>query len=110
GGGDDDNQGGGDDDNQGGGDDDNQGGDETAVEKSEAPVHFHPNPFSSTLQFDFVTAGRLYVFSTDGRTMLDMNTVSGSVNIDASAWPTGLYMLRFVQEDGGVFRGKIIKR
>ncbi|MDE5544503.1 MAG: C10 family peptidase, partial [Bacteroidales bacterium] len=58
----------GDDDNQGG-DDNNQGGDETAVEKSEAPVHFHPNPFSSTLQFDFVTAGRLYVFSTDGRTM-----------------------------------------
>ena len=75
-----------------------------------APLHFYPNPFSSTLQIDFATAGRLCIFSTNGRTVLDMNVGSGSVNIDASTWSTGLYLLRFVQEDGSVFRGKIMKR
>lgn len=107
----DDNNGDDGDDNNGGDGDDNNGGDETATEMPEnAPLHFYPNPFSSTLQIDFATAGRLCIFSTNGRTMLDMNVGSGSVNIDASAWSTGLYLLRFVQEDGSVFRGKIMKR
>lgn len=95
-------------------DQDCQGAYQEIISISKSPM-IYPNPVSGT--FLFVNLGyeessdvRVYLHDITGKLIYSENkkNVRGSLSIDASHWPNGLYMMKVLKDDT-LFNYKIIK-
>lgn len=86
----------------------------STVNTSEIPANnltAYPNPTSTsiTIEFDQLSKGILKIFGPSGRLVYNQQ-VDNSGNIDyLIEGPQGLYLLEFVDADGKVFLGKVLK-
>jgi hypothetical protein len=68
----------------------------TGVQELEADrlLSVYPNPTNGLVQFDVEGTTRVALFDMSGREVLSERHASGTVRMDISALPEGVYMLR----------------
>ncbi|NNE29411.1 MAG: T9SS type A sorting domain-containing protein, partial [Saprospiraceae bacterium] len=74
-------------------------------------LSFFPNPATETITLDAgAERGTLFVQDVNGRELLQKNVFEQNPNISLEPLTRGIYILRFIQENGEIRMGKMIKQ
>lgn len=72
-----------------------------------------PNPFSDQLvinRFD-TTGGKLQIYGPHGLQLVELKAPLQSINLNSSNWPKGIYLMKWVSENGKVdYTSKLVKQ
>lgn len=74
-------------------------------------MQIYPNPASDKMNIGFTHAenGILQVFNLAGQSVYQTNVQSSSLNFDISQWENGMYIIRFISQQGTPITQKFMK-
>ena len=80
------------------------------IENEENLVRFYPNPASDQLNLAIDQNGELSIVNLNGQVVVKENVLRGLNTMSVSDLTHGLYMIRFMGEDGKLQSGKLLVR
>lgn len=75
--------------------------------RQKAGLNLYPNPAKDWVRLRAQTPGRVQVFTSSGIKVLEQQVEAGNNTLSVQGLPSGLYILRLVQENGMVSVGKL---
>jgi hypothetical protein len=78
------------------------------IEQTLQQLKTYPNPASNMVMVETPEKGRIQILNTAGQCALDLKVASGVNHIDIQELPVGLYIVRFLSDNGTTRISKII--
>jgi len=79
-------------------------------DNQEVNISVYPNPATSSVKIECENLNEISIFSADGKEMKKISVSGNETDIDISHFVNGVYVLRFVFENGQVSEKKIVKK
>ena len=74
------------------------------------PLLIYPNPVVESVTITGVQGATIIIYDLHGRTVHTQKAATDEVQITASAWASGVYVVRVIGDDGSVRSAKLIKK